>query len=584
MSSLRRFADSDRRTQYCLPEDTDSVTEKSDFLEAAKTLQGSRDVGAQLYCALLRSAGLEARLVCSLQPLSFVSGGPSMSKPPPAKQKKKPSVEEQMARRPKYDSSFVSPGITPNSAPSARRRLGHPNAAAYAVPQIAPAAPSRPPPETTPKKIREAPYPVYWVEVLDLAHQKWQPADPLVTQSFWKPQVLEPPANERDNCLAYVVGFEPDGTARDVTRRYAKAYNAKTRKLRVDGGIVSPAGARWWRKALKAYDRGYVSDLDQIETNELAAVAAREPMPRNVADFKDHPLFALERHLRRGEVLVPGAQPAGTVGAGSKGPLEKIYRRRDVRLARPKERWFRLGREVLGDAVPVKYVPKRAPRKHHGDAFGDDDEDGEDAAGTPLFTAEQTRLYEPPPVVDGVVPKNRFGNLEIYAPTMVPRGGAHVADELAGAAARLLGVDYAPALTGFRFEGRRGTAVLQGAVVAAGHAAAVRAVAAGLRDDAADVERERRQRAVLRAWKTLLMQLRLRQRIWAGVGDDEKEDDAGGPGGRGSATPMDVAEEEDEEQGGAGGSDEGPQQSDDSAEAGGGFIVEDDDDFGGGFL
>lgn len=34
-------------------------------------MQGSRDFGAQLFCALLRSVGVEARLVCSLQPLSF---------------------------------------------------------------------------------------------------------------------------------------------------------------------------------------------------------------------------------------------------------------------------------------------------------------------------------------------------------------------------------------------------------------------------------------------------------------------------------------------------------------------------------
>ena len=43
----------------------------SDFRDAATTLQASRDVGAQLFCALLRSIGVEARLVCSLQLLPF---------------------------------------------------------------------------------------------------------------------------------------------------------------------------------------------------------------------------------------------------------------------------------------------------------------------------------------------------------------------------------------------------------------------------------------------------------------------------------------------------------------------------------
>lgn len=45
--------------------------EKRDFIKAATTLSGSQDVGAQLFCALLRCVGVEARLVCSLQPLPF---------------------------------------------------------------------------------------------------------------------------------------------------------------------------------------------------------------------------------------------------------------------------------------------------------------------------------------------------------------------------------------------------------------------------------------------------------------------------------------------------------------------------------
>ena len=34
-------------------------------------MEGSRDVGAQLFCTMLRAAGAECRLVCSLQPLPF---------------------------------------------------------------------------------------------------------------------------------------------------------------------------------------------------------------------------------------------------------------------------------------------------------------------------------------------------------------------------------------------------------------------------------------------------------------------------------------------------------------------------------
>ncbi|RYO89416.1 hypothetical protein DL764_008584 [Monosporascus ibericus] len=545
---------------YQLPDDAETPMEKSDFGEGAKSLKGSRDVGAQLFCALLRSAGVEARLVCSLQPLSFLSGGPPMGKPP--SKKGKLSLGEQYARMPKYDNSFDSPA-TASPSLSARRRLGHPNAAAFQVPMTYTASSSVETPPA-PRKIRESPFPVYWVEILDEAHQKWQPVDPLVTESFWRPHRLEPPASDRENCMTYVVGFEADGTAKDVTRRYAKAYNAKTRKMRIES--ASPIGEKWWHKALRAYSRSYATDLDQIESNELTATESREPMPRNVADFKDHPIYALERHLRRHEVLIPNAAAAGTVGAGSKGPLEKIYRRKDVRIARSREKWYRLGREVRPDEIPVKFLPKRAKTKT--DFSGDEEGDGvRDTVGTPIYTIDQTDLYKTPPVINGRIPKNRYGNLDIYVPSMVPEGGAYIADELGAQAAFTLGVDYAPALTGFQFKGRQGTAVLHGVVVAAEHEEAVRVVIAGLKDQEAEIEQEQRTREVLRTWRMFLMNLRVRQRIWADVDSDEEGvvDTEATDLDKGKA----VVEHDDEER-------------EDYEDSGGGFVI--DDGYAGGFV
>ena len=368
------------------------------------------------------------------------------------------------------------------------------------MPEISP-RPSRQA-AANPEKIRESPYPVYWVEILDEGHQKWQPTDPLVTGSYWKPQKLEPPANDRENSMTYVVGFEEDGTVTDVTRRYVKAYNAKTRRMRVEGILSN--GERWWRKALRAYSRGFKSDLDQIEANELSALEAREPMPRNIVDFKDHPIYALERHLRRHEVLVPNATPSGTVGAGSKAPLEKVYRRRDVRIARSREKWYRLGREVRPDEIPVKFLTK--PSKMHEDLFSDEVpelEEGE-TNGTPIYTIDQTEVYKAPPVIDGKVPKNRYGNLDLYVPSMVPEGGVYIADDFGAQAAFTLGIDYAPALTGFQFSGRKGTAVLRGVVVAAENEEAMKAVIEGLKDQELEMERERRRREVLKMWRLFI--------------------------------------------------------------------------------
>ncbi len=41
------------------------------LVAAARMRSGNRDVGAWLFTSLLRSVGVEARLVCSLQPLQF---------------------------------------------------------------------------------------------------------------------------------------------------------------------------------------------------------------------------------------------------------------------------------------------------------------------------------------------------------------------------------------------------------------------------------------------------------------------------------------------------------------------------------
>ena len=57
--------------QANIPKDLELPMQRYDFYTTAAKLEASRDTGAQLFCALLRSAGVDARLVCSLQPLPF---------------------------------------------------------------------------------------------------------------------------------------------------------------------------------------------------------------------------------------------------------------------------------------------------------------------------------------------------------------------------------------------------------------------------------------------------------------------------------------------------------------------------------
>jgi xeroderma pigmentosum group C-complementing protein len=74
-----------------------------------------------------------------------------------------------------------------------------------------------------------------------------------------------------------------------------------------------------------------------------------EGLPKNIEDFKGHPVFVLERHLRRDEAIYP-LREVGKVRQASRqgiaGKVEPVYRRRDVHTVKSADKWFRLGRRV----------------------------------------------------------------------------------------------------------------------------------------------------------------------------------------------------------------------------------------------
>lgn len=62
----------------------------------------------------------------------------------------------------------------------------------------------------------------------------------------------------RDNRMLYVLAFEEDGFARDVTRRYARQYNAKI--VKAQGGSIGGgrmARRMWWEGVVGCVTRPY---------------------------------------------------------------------------------------------------------------------------------------------------------------------------------------------------------------------------------------------------------------------------------------------------------------------------------------
>jgi len=323
--------------QWSTPLGTELVS-KADFIRASTTLTGSRDLGVRLFCALLRSAGIETRLVCSLQVLPFTFKqkapaarmtaltAPSDATPKPEKLTHCPTTACQHAR------------------PSHRSR-----------PYVVPPTPSAPRPKPAPIDHVASDYPVFWVEAWSVLAQRWITVDSLVARAVATPTALKPPLSDLRNTLSYVLSFENTSHATDVTRRYAAYLLARTQCSRVHS---TKGGDSWFRRILRRnFHRGYTEDRDQLEAAEFAKLLLDEPMPKAVQDFKDHPVFALRRHLRRDQIVIP-ERKVGTVQSG-KGRTETVFPRQDVKEVKTAEQWYKLGREALENEILLKFTVTR---------------------------------------------------------------------------------------------------------------------------------------------------------------------------------------------------------------------------------
>jgi xeroderma pigmentosum group C-complementing protein len=178
---------------------------KADFIAASENLKGSRDLGAQLFCGLLRSAGVTCRLVCSLQPLPFsFSEKATRDKPVPTipinlLEDDNATSDDDAAVR-VIDRSNGPETMTPSRARASMLRR----------PQFRTQTAREPTHRKNigPVVIEESPFPIFWVEAWNTATQKWIAVDPLVTKTVGKPSRIEPPMSDPENIMSYVVAFE----------------------------------------------------------------------------------------------------------------------------------------------------------------------------------------------------------------------------------------------------------------------------------------------------------------------------------------------------------------------------------------
>ncbi|KAL8744710.1 MAG: hypothetical protein Q9190_003068 [Brigantiaea leucoxantha] len=522
------------------------ISSLRDFAECARKCQGSRDVGAQLFVALLRALNIETRLVASLQSIGFGWG----------KIEEAPLKEENQANA--FD---TKPEIKGKNSNGKRKRnesvqSSHDSDTDASVIDITiPSSSGRP----NRSYKSDLPFPTYWAEAISPITSEVYPVDPhiltpAVATNAEHILAFEPrgaKAERARQIIAYVIAYSPDGTAKDVTARYLKRHmwpgRTKGARLPIEkvpvynslGKIKYHREFDWFKSVMRSYARTdemrtSVDDIEEAKDLQRIKPETKEPKrnEETLQGYKTSADFVLERFLRREEAILPGTTPIKmfTTGKGDDTKQEPVFLRKHVQTCRTAESWHKEGRQVKEGEHPMKMVAVRAvtltrkreveeaQRRAAGEGSGEKLKQG-------LYSRDQTQWIIPPPILNGEIPKNAFGNIDCYVPSMVPRGAAHVPLRSTVKICKRLGIDYAEAVTGFEFGNQRAVPVITGVVVAAENEKLV--VEEWGRDEEERRIREeaKREKVALGVWKKMLVGLRIVERVRDKYGDVERKEE-----------------------------------------------------------
>ncbi|EWC44132.1 hypothetical protein DRE_07189 [Drechslerella stenobrocha 248] len=485
--------------------------------EQAEGLHGSRDVGAQLFTALLRALGLEARLVFSLCPLGY------------GFTKAENCDAQDLASR---------GGSTSTGAVLGAGESDHGTDLDSDDTSTSPRS------RAQSRKIQydqDLKFPTFWTEVYSPVTQKWIAIDVFATGMILSKDDdmyrLEPKgqaASKTRQQISYVIAYNMNNTARDVTVRYLtrKLFPGKTRGFRMpefDREIFNDRGELlmvekydlFSQRILKCFQASNPENLarDLKEDQELCSMdlsrtgrTLKEGFPTSATAYKNHPKYILERHLKREECILPGELPLHslTIGKGDIAKEESVYSRQAVVTGKPAENWYREGRVVKPNETPLKQVATRAVTVNRKRAVEIAKREGDEGAGlVGLYALYQTELYRPPPIFNGVIPTNAYGNIDYFVPSMLPEGAAHVPYKNAARLCKRLGISYAEAITGFEFGNKRAIPRAEG-VLCAEDAAEVLTEACRQDEQQTRLKEEgKREKLCLGLWKKFLIGLRI---------------------------------------------------------------------------
>ncbi|OAD60084.1 DNA repair protein complementing XP-C cells like protein [Eufriesea mexicana] len=293
--------------------------------------------------------------------------------------------------------------------------------------------------------------------------------------------------------VLYVVAWNSEGLVKDVTRRYCSQWLTVTRKQRVD--------EKWWLETLSIWKEKNTA-ISRAEDEMLLQKELEQPLPKTIGECKGHPLYVIQKHLLKFEALYPPeCVPLGHISTG-----DAIYSRHCVHTLCSRETWLKKARVVKPNQEAYKIVKARPKYdKLSGMKIRD--------SALELFGEWQTMEYEPPVAKDGIVPRNEYGNVDLFKMCMLPKGTVHI--NRLYRIARKLNIDCAPAVVGFNFGPMGAVPAIEGYVVCSEYEDTLREAWEAEQIEAAKRAKEKREKRVYGNWKKLIHGLFIRERLAA---------------------------------------------------------------------
>ncbi|PNS16346.1 hypothetical protein CAC42_6453 [Sphaceloma murrayae] len=562
-----------------------------DFRNLGRACEGSRDVGSQLFTALLRGIGLEARMVANLQPAGIGWGkieeakslrdttksDPKMSISGESDSDAPDKLVKQAGKQPKPTKKALTPkqaGTVSKTKTEIKSRNSTGNKSSTVInletdeESTLSSAPSdleddRSIVDVTETFVKRRPnkkfdrdmhYPNYWTEVLSPISKTFVPVDPLVLSTIATNGELlatfEPRGKRADQAkqvICYTVAHSRDGSAKDVTVRYlkkhqlpgrTKGYRMPVEKIKVynrKGKVRKYEEYDWFKTVMSVFNRPahLRTEIDELEESTdlkpfKPEIEKAKAEVESLQWYKQSAEFVLERHLRREEAIPPGASPVKTfkAGKGDKAEDEPVYLRSDVLNCKTAESWHKEGREIKLGEQPMKLVPMRAVTTMRKREMEEVERETGEKAKQGLFARDQTDWIIPPPIgEDREIPRNAFGNIDVYVPSMVPKGAVHLPLKGTGRICRDLKISYAEAVTGFEFGKRMAIPIITGVVVPEEHEKEVRAIWKEKEIEKKKKEDDKRTQLCLSLWRKFFSGLRIVERMKREYADTGREED-----------------------------------------------------------